>query len=286
MAVARAGKRVAAPLSVAPLPALRSRCLRSASWLPCFGIAVGAFTSKAVVNLAGVGLPQAAATRGRLFALPFLMAAPLATEAVAPAQAIDAKALGALWASAYEGWVSPAGASQDEVVYLTPAQGIAETISLASAEQCSASWSPWVEACLKLADQHGGLFGITAFNPMGQDKPHKENLEKNLELEKDVKQLCADTGGTWWRSFGFAGDWHEKGFTVAGPQDRIVELAKKYNQGAVFRFYRFSSSSGCKTPFMRTTVPAALPDTEADVPMEPCSRPEIKRADPQWALDV
>merc|ERR1712048_669119 len=138
-----------------------------------------------------------------------------------------------------------------------------------------------MEKSLELADHHGGLFGITAFNPMGQDKPHEENLAKNMELEKEIQLLVAEEAGRkYWKSFGFAGDWHEKGFTVAAPEDRMVELAKRYNQGAVFRFYR--SGHGCSAPFMRATVPAALPDTEADVPMVVTERPGIDRADPEW----
>lgn len=61
----------------------------------------------------------------------------------------------------------------------------------------------------------------------------------------------------------------------------MVDLAKKYNQGAVFRFYR--SGNGCSAPFMRATVSASLPDTEADIPMVVTDRPGIDRADPQWA---
>merc|ERR1712037_638789 len=101
---------------------------------------------------------------------------------------------------------------------------------------------------------------------MGEDKPHSENVRQNLLLQQDIEQLCAETGGVWWRSFGFASDWHEKGFTVAAPRELVVDLARKYKQGAVYCFVaRTLAESGaarCGAPFIRQTVPALLAETE------------------------
>lgn len=196
------------------------------------------------------------------------------------AEGPSSDSLQALWASAYEGWVSPPGSGADDVVYLAPIGGASDGLG-------AAAGASWIERTLVLADEHGGLYGLTAFNPAGQDRPHKENMAQNLLLEAEIEQLCAATGGSscWWRSFGFAADWHEKGFTVAARQEDVVSLAKKYGQGAVYRFYRTPTSADAArvAPFMRETVPALLPDTEADVPVAPSPRPGLERADAKWA---
>lgn len=190
----------------------------------------------------------------------------------------DAKALQELWASAYEGWIGPPGIEvAKQVVYLTPA-----ATQNFSSNSGNGFQGAWVEATLDLADHHGGVFGITAFNPMGQDKPHSENIANNAMLEKEIQELCKKTSGTWWPSFGFAKDWHEKGFTVAAPQDDLVALAKKYKQGAIYRFSRAPSTDQSTAPILRSTVPALLSETEADVLMVPCQRPQLERADPMW----
>eukprot|EP00931_Biecheleriopsis_adriatica_P074625 TRINITY_DN48640_c0_g1_i1.p1 TRINITY_DN48640_c0_g1~~TRINITY_DN48640_c0_g1_i1.p1 ORF type:complete len:194 (-),score=34.68 TRINITY_DN48640_c0_g1_i1:143-724(-) len=185
----------------------------------------------------------------------------------------SSKALQELWAGAYDGWIGPPGAAE-EVVYLAP---VASALG-------DVAWPAWVERVLKLADEHGGFFSLTAFNPLGQETPHQVNLDNNMLLEEDIKRLCEEIDCVWWHSFGFASDWHEKGFSVAAPQERVLALATKYSQGAIYRFYRADRSSPASlgAPFMRATVPASLPDTEADVPVSPCTRPVLERSDPQW----
>jgi len=247
--------------------------------LGVLGVTAGARTGFG--HLRAVRFPGSflGSSRSRL-ALPLVVAsASMSADAVVPPS--ETERLGALWAEAYEGWVAPPGSSESGAVYLAPWDAGSPA---GSDGQCLASSAPWVEEILKLADTHGGVFGLTAFNPLGQDKPHEENLAKNAELEKEIKTLCDSTpGSVWWRSFGFATDWHEKGFTVAAPEAKVVELAKKYNQGAVYRFYRNSNTSACAAPIMRATVPALMTDTEADVPMVPVTKPGFDRADPTWA---
>lgn len=186
----------------------------------------------------------------------------------------DVAALQHLWASAYDSWIQPPGAKLDEVVYLSPSTVTGFTEN---------SQSPWMEAVLLLADQHGGIFGLTAFNPMGRDEPHSINLKRNALMEADLKKLCAETGGIWWPSFGFSRDWHEKGFSVAAPEDRVIELARKYRQGAIYRFRRPTSDFKDDTEIVRSTIPVGVPDTEADVPVRQCKRPSLEQADPSWA---
>jgi len=204
------------------------------------------------------------------------MSSPSLVAESAPYSESDAEGLQALYATAYGGWISPPGATE-EVVYLSPTSASSNK----SVGHPGAPRAAWVETTLELADQHGGLFGLTAFNPLGQDTPHAENLAQDKLLEEDVMKLCAKTGGSWWRAFGFADGWHEMGFTVAAPQDEMVELAKKYGQAAVYRFSR-NRTPGLDAPFLRAVVPALILDTESEVPVSPVARPALDRADPFW----
>mmetsp|Transcript_44349 Transcript_44349/g.118793 ORF Transcript_44349/g.118793 Transcript_44349/m.118793 type:complete len:126 (-) Transcript_44349:315-692(-) len=121
---------------------------------------------------------------------------------------------------------------------------------------------------------------------MGEGRPHAENARQNSLLRQDIEQLCLETGGVWWHSFGFATDWHEKGFTVAAPREKVIDLARKYKQGAVYRFVAHIGSEDCMArlspPFVRQTVPVLVSDTEADVLVEPTRRPDFEQADPHW----
>lgn len=192
------------------------------------------------------------------------------------AKAPTSESLQALWASAYDGWISPPGSSAGAVVYLKPLVGGSESSEAATS-------GAWIDESLSLADYYGGLYALTAFNPMGQDKPHDVNMAQNQLLTQDVAQLCAATGGRscYWRSFGFAADWHERGFTVAAKQEDVIALAKKYGQGAIYRFYRPATAQRVAT-FMRATVPVLVADTEADVACVACAKPALERANPTW----
>jgi len=203
-------------------------------------------------------------------------AQPVAMAALDTDSGANAEQLQQLWANSYEGWISPPGVP-GQVVYLEPFNPTAEIAAESSPR-------PWVEDVLQLADVHGGVFGLTAYNPMGVDKPHSENVASNARLEAEIRELCSVDGRRWWHSFGFASDWHEKGFSVAAPEDDVLTLAKKYGQGAVYRFSRPARSEGVAgvAPFVRSTVPALLPETDADVLMVPSSRPPVDRADPLW----
>merc|ERR1712176_421676 len=106
------------------------------------------------------------------------------------------------------------------------------------------------------------------------------------KLEAYIKRLVDSVpGAMYWKSFGFASDWHEKGFTVAASRDSIISLAKRYRQGAIYRFHRSQVHvSGCSTPLVKETVPALLDNTDAAVPMLPVSQPAtLPTSRPDWA---
>ena len=199
-----------------------------------------------------------------------------------------------LWASAYEAWIWPPGTTAPaEVVYLAPVtetQMGGQPAAASSSEGECQELPPWVEATLAIADRNDGLYGITAFNPKGEERPHAQNIQHTSQLEEEVRALCPD--GSWWRSFGFAENWHEKGFTIAAPREKVLALARKYGQGAIYRFSRAPSAVGeCRhpagaPPFVRSTIPALVADTEADVLMNPCAKPRLAQASALWTPPV
>lgn len=195
----------------------------------------------------------------------------------------DAAPLQELWAAAFDAWINPAGVLQaDEVVYMCPADARASC-------GLAAGTPAWLTASLALAEREPhrdwGLFGMTAANPMGTDQSPEENCRQNRRLEQDLVDLCAASGGasSWWRSFGFAPSWHEQGFTVAAELAQIVLLARKFRQGAVYRYRRAPQAASESAFLLRSTVPVCLPETEADVLTAPCCRPVWDTADPRWS---
>lgn len=215
------------------------------------------------------------------------MAAAVATElgVRAMAEGKSADELRILWAEAYEAWVAPPGVGGCDggVLYLMP-EPSQEAACQNHLDQRAAGWLSDVH---KKIGPGGRVLALTAFNPMGEDHPHDRNVRENDKLAADIESLCAAGGCTSWRSFGFAEDWHEKGFCVFaaeggdGVEENVVALARKYKQGAIYRFYL---SSDCDPPkLMRATVPAMLSETEAAVALVPTSRPPWPHADPDWA---
>eukprot|EP00747_Dinoflagellata_sp_TGD_P168364 gnl/TRDRNA2_/TRDRNA2_194572_c0_seq1.p1 gnl/TRDRNA2_/TRDRNA2_194572_c0~~gnl/TRDRNA2_/TRDRNA2_194572_c0_seq1.p1 ORF type:complete len:203 (+),score=42.45 gnl/TRDRNA2_/TRDRNA2_194572_c0_seq1:70-678(+) len=184
------------------------------------------------------------------------------------------RSLQELWAGACDAWVAPPGTK--EVVYLCPVDQL-------NAPQATEPWPAWIDTTLRLADSPG-LFALTAYNPLGQELPQSVNCEQNAQLQKEIEELN-EGGASWWHSFGFAADWHEKGFCVAADLDLVVALARKYRQGAIYRFQRVPADGGSEGPaaaFTRSTVPVCLEDTEADVLIAPCARPPYETASPDW----
>jgi len=183
------------------------------------------------------------------------------------AQQADLKAL---WAGAYEAWRHVPG-HPEKVVCLIPE------------EAALAQGGPPLDAALPAAVHNNVLFGLTSWNPMGEDAPMEQNLASYPALLADLRALQP---AHIWQSYGFdSSGYRENGFTVAFPADRAaaareatVEVAKKYGQGAV---YELTSLPGDPSRILRRTVPALVPDVDADVVMARCALPEhIPGADP------
>jgi len=196
----------------------------------------------------------------------------------------SSSALQDLWANAFDAWISPVGmAEPHQVVYMRP-------IDHATASSSSPQhWPTWVTETLKLAEPdlnsaqgERGLFALTATDPLGVCQPPDENQKRNLLLERDLQELCAapSSGLTWWHGFGFAADYHEKGFIVAAEVSSVLELARKYEQGAVYRYRK--APPGSAACFLRETVPVCIPEVEASILVAPCERPPTDTADPAW----
>eukprot|EP00873_Tetraselmis_striata_P026338 jgi/Tetstr1/446602/TSEL_034126.t1 len=169
------------------------------------------------------------------------------------AQQADLKAL---WAGAYEAWRHVPG-HPEKVVCLIPE------------EAALAQGGPPLDAALPAAVHNNVLFGLTSWNPMGEDAPMEQNLASYPALLADLRALQP---AHIWQSYGFdSSGYRENGFTVAFPADRAaaareatVEVAKKYGQGAV---YELTPLPGDSSRILRRTVPALVPDVDADVVM-------------------
>ena len=78
------------------------------------------------------------------------------------------------------------------------------------------------------------VFGITAWNPLAIKQSTSQNTIENEKLEKDLESKCE-----WYfnsAGFSISEDWCEHGFIVKGDSNYIIELARKYNQGAIYTY--------------------------------------------------
>jgi len=116
------------------------------------------------------------------------------------------------------------------------------------------------------------LYGFGAYNPRGQVVSDEMNEQQHALLREDVQGgLLTDAGATFWEAASLWEDGsYEKGFIVAIPstssnstlhqaQSWVVDLATKYNQGAIYKFH-FEEGR-----LMRETVPVLDPGTDAMV---------------------
>jgi len=116
------------------------------------------------------------------------------------------------------------------------------------------------------------LYGFGAYNPRGQVISDEMNEQQRALLRADVQRgLLTDAGATFWEAASLWEDGsYEKGFIVAIPsassnstlhqaQSWVVDLATKYNQGAIYKFH-FEEGR-----LMRETVPVLDPGTDAMV---------------------
>ena len=107
--------------------------------------------------------------------------------------------------------------------------------------------------------QESTLFGLSAYNPRGQESPLETNKVRQALLSKDIQDAIKfHTSLTFWDAFGVWEDGSsEPGFILAFPHKMEHEglvvsktLAKKYNQGAIYRFKLDKKSKG----MMRETI--------------------------------
>ena len=248
------------------------------------------------------------------------------------------KELGKRWADAYDCWVNPPGA--DEPIYLCPQDSDAIFF-----EQCEGDGRKRlrIEKNQSLPQEILNLkhpiYGITASNPMGNDQSDDLNEKLNRLLQDDFVRLRAANNqgniGTdtdkddrntcrsgprqptrmetsesreiinWWHSFGFGESFHEKGFAVSAERDLVDDLARKYQQGAIYEFCvtrtndintgdencenqteellpDAMTTTATNVSIVRKTIPILVPDVEADIRMTRCHRPPFATSDPNY----
>ena len=84
--------------------------------------------------------------------------------------------LRSLWADAFDAWVDVPG-DADDVIFASPV----DPSALATHSTPSAPFPPIVT--------DSRLFALTAFNPMGEDRPIAENRAANERLARDIRAL-------------------------------------------------------------------------------------------------
>ena len=188
------------------------------------------------------------------------------------------KDLQTLWADAYDAWLDVPGEPHPSVVYarpVVPDRRVDEPRDGPTRED--AKPFPAVVTSSR-------SFALTGFNPMGTKTAMAKNKMANEALREDLASLERPKPRAVWASFGFAHDWREDGFVVAfheaddvaEARAAIVELAVKYDQGAV---YEYAPVPNDATQILRKTVPAAMgAAVEADAALERCGKPELALA--------
>ena len=170
--------------------------------------------------------------------------------------------LGIRWAEAYDCWINAPGSSGP--IYTCP-----QAESFGNHRFGTDAW-PLAVRTLRFP-----VIGLTASNPLGEEKALNENQAANQLLEKELGDL---ENACWWRSFGFGKDWQEHGFVVSCERSVAIELAKKYRQGAVYEFV-FTPNDPV---VLRKTVPVLIADVEADVPIVTCDKPSLPTSEPDY----
>jgi hypothetical protein len=127
------------------------------------------------------------------------------------------------------------------------------------------------------------LFGFGAYNPRGQELPNVVNENRHARLQTDIRDGLSKFEADLVRYWEGASIWEdgssEKGFVIAfsvNPNDDVLEkgyewvvqLATKYNQGAIYRF-DFIAMEGISDAkigrLLRTTIPVLDAGTDSKV---------------------
>ena len=124
--------------------------------------------------------------------------------------------------------------------------------------------------------QRSVLFGFGAYNPRGQTLPDDINEKQHASLQADIEEGLKKytAAATYWEAASLWEDGSsEKGFIIAvdasSPDLRqaqrwVVELATKYNQGAIYKFH-YDNQQQQQQRLIRETVAVLDPGTDATV---------------------
>eukprot|EP01066_Platyproteum_vivax_P008878 Platyproteum_vivax@DN3838_c0_g1_i1.p1 len=122
------------------------------------------------------------------------------------------------------------------------------------------------------------LYALSAFNPLAEERPFSDNEVANRKLYTDLVKLqhskIFQVPPIVFCSFGFdLAGYREDGFNIAFQKherrlgkETVVELAKKYEQGAIYEFEATNKYS-----MIRKTVPVLISDVDAAVTTQMCN---------------
>ena len=123
------------------------------------------------------------------------------------------------------------------------------------------------------------LYGMGAYNPLGQTGTDEYNTSNHELLRKDISRMFGEKSSdvVWWEAASYFADGDtEPGFIIAfnralsvddlnNGEKLVVDLAKKYRQGAIYKFEYKEGSGSSIGKLFRSTIPVLVPDTEATV---------------------
>jgi len=171
------------------------------------------------------------------------------------------KELGTRWAESYDCWVNAPG-SVNKPIYTCPQTSDTEF-----------GTNEWPQEVRELSYP---IFGMTASNPRGEEWTAHRNRQANSMLQQELEDLTKPSDNNtknhsscWWHGLGFGETWQEKGFIVSCERTTAMDLARKYEQAAVYEFV-FPDE---EPVVLRKTIPVLVPNVEADVRIITCPQP-------------
>jgi hypothetical protein len=190
-----------------------------------------------------------------------------------------------VWAEAYDAYMDVPG--EKGAIYSKPIHVLPCASTGPSPAWSSSAYMRYPESVTSSTR----LYCLTAWNPMGVEKPLEENKLAHSEFTRKMKNRVEEMGfpedDVWMRySFGFSSIWREPGLVIACKSENaclqikclVLEMARAFEQGAV---YEYAPQEDPKMLLRKTLPVLSSAAVEADVMVTRCQQPEgISFAEP------
>mmetsp|Transcript_4102 Transcript_4102/g.9777 ORF Transcript_4102/g.9777 Transcript_4102/m.9777 type:complete len:203 (-) Transcript_4102:157-765(-) len=168
------------------------------------------------------------------------------------------------WAGGRDAWINvPLTSNNDAKQEFLPC--LVTRIQRKSSNNSRSAWPRIVQESI--------LFGLSAYNPRGQELPLNINQERQDLLREEIEKAKCKLPITAWDALGiWEGGSFEPGFILALPCSMekeglalSIDLAKRHDQGAI---YRFRLDDDDDSSMIRDTIGVCDPGCEAQVIIE------------------